>query len=133
MRSCMTLMAALALQAPAPQSQPANAPPDTVREFLLAAEALMAKGAEGMGTPEGEAVRQAVQDAARAYRAALAESASRNEAPSSCPPPAGQAQLTIPALIGDFQAFPDANRDMPVAMAFALVMTLRYPCRGVRQ
>lgn len=89
----------------------------------------MAKGEAGVASPEAEAVRQAVQNAAKAYRAALAESASRNEAPPSCPPPPGQAQLTIPDLIGDFQAFPDAHRDMPLPTAFALVMTLRYPCK----
>lgn len=88
----------------------------------------MARGAAGVGTPEAERVLQSVQDAARAYRAALAESASRGEVPPSCPPPPGQAQLTIPDLVADFQAFPDANRDMPVTTAFALVMTLRYPC-----
>lgn len=121
-------MTALALQAPAPSLHPATPSIETVRDFLTAAEALMAKGADGVRTPEADAVRQAVQDAARAYRAALAESASRGEAAPSCPPPPGQAQLTIPDLIGDFQAFPDANRDMPVTTAFALVMTLRYPC-----
>ena len=124
-------MTALALQAPAPSLHPATPSIETVREFLVAAEALMAKGADGVATPEADAVRQAVQDAAKAYRAALAESASRGEAAPSCPPPPGQAQLTD--LIGDFQAFPDANRDMPVTTAFALVMTLRYPCAAAQK
>ena len=73
-------MTALALQAPAPSLHPATPSIETVRDFLTAAEALMAKGADGVRTPEADAVRQAVQDAARAYRAALAESASRGEA-----------------------------------------------------
>ena len=133
MRIGMILMTALALQAPAPLSQPPPLPIETVREFLVAAKALMAKGAGGVGTPEADAVRQTVQEAAKAYRAALAESASRGEAVPSCPPPPGQAQLTIPDLIGDFQAFPEANRDMPVTTAFALVMTLRYPCDAAQK
>lgn len=122
-------MAALALQVPAPSSQPATASLETVRAFLATAEALMAKGEAGATSSEADAVRQAVQDAARAYRAALAESASRNEPPPSCPPPPGQAQLTISDLVGDFRAFPETHRDMALGTAFALVMTLRYPCK----
>lgn len=126
----MTLMTALALQAPAPSSQaaPAIAPPETVREFLVMADALMALGEAATSSPQADAMRLSVQNAAMAYRAALAEAAQRGEPPWSCPPPPGQAQLSIGDMIGDFQAFPEANRAMPVATAFALVMTLRYPC-----
>lgn len=126
----MTLMTALALQAPAPSSQsaPAVAPPETVREFLAAADALVALGEGAAASPQADAIRLSVQNAAMAYRAALAEAAQRGEAQRGCPPPPGQAQLSLGDLIGDFQAFPEANRDMPVATAFALVMTLRYPC-----
>ncbi len=129
MNALSIFVTALALQASAPSSQPAPEALETVRAFLQTAEALMAKGEAGVVSPEADAVRQAVQDAARAYRAALQESASRGEPPPSCPPPAGQAQLTIPDLIGDFQAFPESHRDMPLPTAFALVMTLRYPCK----
>lgn len=89
----------------------------------------MTLGEAGTGSPEADAVRLAVQDAAKAYRAALIESAGRGETPPSCPPPPGQAQLSITELIGDLQAFPDAHRDMPLPTAFALIMTLRYPCK----
>lgn len=130
-----TLMTALVLQASAPSSQaaPAIAPPETVREFLAAADALVALGEGAAASPQADALRLSVQDAAIAYRAALAESAQRGEAQRGCPPPPGQAQLSLGDLIGDFQAFPDAHRDMPVATAFALVMTLRYPCETARK
>lgn len=126
----MTLMTALALQAPAPSSQaaPAVTPPETVREFLSAADALAALGEGAATSAQADAIRLSVQNAAMAYRAALAEAALRGDAQRGCPPPPGQAQLSLGDLIGDFQAFPQANRDMPVATAFALVMTLRYPC-----
>ncbi len=84
-------------------------------------------------SPQADALRLSVQDAAMAYRAALAEAAQRGEAQRGCPPPPGQAQLSLGDLIGDFQAFPDTHRDMPVATAFALVMTLRYPCETARK
>jgi len=123
-------MTALALQAPAPSLQAAQtiAPPETVRELLAAADALAALGEGAANSPQADAIRLSVQNAAMAYRAALAEAAQRGEAQRGCPPPPGQAQLSLGDLIGDFQAFPQANRDMPVATAFALVMTLRYPC-----
>lgn len=63
-----------------------------------------------------------------AYRAALALAAERGEKPSSCPPPPGQAQLSLGDMMGFFRAFPQANRTMPLPTAFALVMTLRFPC-----
>ena len=128
MAGWMMTMTALALQAPAPLPVP-----DTVRDFLTAAEALMAQGEAGVNTPEADAVRLAIQQSASAYRAALAESASRGEKAASCPPAPGQAQITVPTLIDAFRAFPEPHRDMPLATAFALVMTLRYPCKTAPQ
>lgn len=119
------LPALLALQAAAPVAVPA--PPETVAEFLAQADGLAgANSAEP--TPQVDAIRTALQDAARAYRASLAEAAQRGEPPPSCPPPPGQAQLSLGEVIGDFRAFPETHRDMPLVTAFALVMTLRYPC-----
>lgn len=126
------MMTALALQASAPSVQSASAifPPETVREFLVAADVLAAMGEQGPGSSQAEVMRLAVQDAAMAYRAALAESAARGDPPAGCPPPPGQAQLSLANLIDNFRAFPEPNRAMPVTTAFALVMTLRYPCEA---
>lgn len=119
--------ALLALQAAAPVAVPA--PPETVAEFLVQADALAAMGGDAVvASPQVDAVRTAVQQAAMAYRASLAEAAKRGAPPASCPPPPGQAQLSLHDITGYFRAFPKANRPMPLATAFALVMTLRFPC-----
>lgn len=127
-----TLPALLATQAAAPVAVPA--PPETVAEFLAQADALMATGGDSAASaPQADAIRSAIQQAAMAYRAVLAESVQRGVPPTSCPPPPGQAQLSLSDIAGDFRAFPEVNRAMPVTQAFALVMTLRFPCAGGRQ
>lgn len=119
--------ALLALQAAAPVV--VQAPPETVAEFVARADALLAtEGSAAIAPSEADAVRSAIQQAAMAYRASLAEAAERGEPPASCPPPPGQAQLSLNDITGDFRAFPQASRAMPLVTAFALVMTLRYPC-----
>lgn len=130
-----SIMTALALQASAPSmhSGSAMALPETVREFLILADTLATMGEQGPASPPAVVMRLAVQEAAIAYRAALAESATRGDPPSGCPPPQGQAQLSLGDLIADFRAFPEPNRDMPVTTAFALVMTLRYPCEATQK
>jgi hypothetical protein len=130
-----SIMTALALQAPAPSihSRSAIALPETVREFLILADTLATMGEQGPASPPADIMRLAVQDAAMAYRAALAESAARGDPPAGCPPPPGQAQLALGDLIDDFRSFPEPNRDMPVTTAFALVMTLRYPCEATQK
>lgn len=126
------LPALLATQAAAPVAVPA--PPETVAEFLVEADALMAMSDKAAATaPQADAIRFAIQQAAMAYRSLLADTVQRGAPPTSCPPPAGQAQLSLSDIAGDFRAFPLANREMPVTQAFALVMTLRFPCAGVRQ
>lgn len=121
------LPALLALQAAAPVAVPA--PPETVAEFLLQADALAEMGNDAaVASPQADAIRTAIQQAALAYRASLAEAAQRGAPPASCPPPPGQAQLTLGDMTDYFRAFPQANRPMPLATAFALVMTLRFPC-----
>ncbi|MFC3307884.1 hypothetical protein [Blastomonas aquatica] len=121
------LPALLAFQAAAPVAVPA--PPETVAEFLLQAEALAEMGNDAAAvSPEADAIRTAIQQAALAYRASLAEAAQRGAPPASCPPSPGQAQLTLGDITGYFRAFPQVNRPMPLATAFALVMTLRFPC-----
>ena len=125
----MMLPALLATQAAAPVVVPA--PPETVAQFLEQAEALVAIGGEeAVSSPQADTIRSALQQAGMAYRASLAEAAQRGEKPSSCPPPPGQAQLSLGDMTGYFRAFPQANRDMPLDTAFALVMTLRYPCKS---
>lgn len=125
----MMLPALLATQAAAPVAVPA--PPETVAEFLTQADALIAIGGDAaVASPQADTIRSALQQAGMAYRASLAESAQRGEPPSSCPPPPGQAQLSLGDITGYFRAFPQANRDMPLETAFALVMTLLYPCRA---
>ncbi len=125
----MMLPALLATQAAAPVAVPA--PPETVAEFLTQADALIAIGGDAaVSSPQADTIRSALQQAGMAYRASLAESAQRGETPPSCPPPPGQAQLSLGDITGYFRAFPKANRDMPLVTAFALVMTLLYPCRS---
>lgn len=117
------LLASAAAQAAAPTA------PATVAEFLAQADALVARGGDVAAvSPEADAIRIAIQDAAMAYRASLALSAQRGEKPTSCPPPPGQAQLSLADMMDYFRAFPQANRAMPLTTAFALVMTLRFPC-----
>jgi hypothetical protein len=124
--------ALLATQAAAPVV--VSAPPETVADFLAQADALVAMGSDAAATsPQGEAIRTGIQQAALAYRASLAQAAERGDPPPSCPPPPGQAQLSLGDLIGLFTAFPQANRSMPLATAFALVMTLQFPCSGAPQ
>lgn len=126
------LPALLATQAAAPVAVPA--PPETVAEFLAQADALIATGGDAAVTsPQADAIRTAIQQAAMAYRASLAEAAQRGSPPASCPPPPGQAQLSLGDITGYFRAFPEANRPMPLATAFALVMTLRFPCASAPQ
>lgn len=133
----MLAPALLATQAAAPVAVPAApaavAVPETVAEFLAQADALLAEdGDRAEALPKADAVRIAIQQAAMAYRASLAETAQRGAPPTSCPPPSGQALLSLGEITADFRAFPQANRPMPLATAFALVMTLRFPCAGVR-
>lgn len=130
-----SMMTALALQASAPSvhSRSAIALPETVREFLILADTLATMGKQDPVSHLVDIMRLAVQNAAMAYRAALAESAARGDPPAGCPPPQGQAQLALGDLIDDFRAFPESNRDMPVTTAFALVMTLRYPCETTQK
>ncbi|MDK2757123.1 MAG: hypothetical protein KYX66_10335 [Blastomonas fulva] len=119
--------ALLATQAAVPVAVPA--PPETVAEFLAQADALLAAGNDAAATsPQADTIRSALQQAAMAYRASLTEAVQRGAPPASCPPPPGQAQLSLGDITELFRAFPDANRPMPVTTAFALVMTLRFPC-----
>ena len=123
----MMIPALLALQAAAPVA--VQAPPETVAEFLARADALLALDGDAAAvSPEADAVRGAIIQAAMAYRASLAEAVGRGEPPSSCPPPPGHAQLSLADITDYFRAFPEAHRPMPVTTAFALVMTLRFPC-----
>lgn len=128
MSAMMTVLPALlAAQAAAPVAVPA--PPETVAEFLQQADALIAIGGDAaVSSPQADAIRTAIQQAAMAYRASLAQAAERGTPPPSCPPPPGQAQLSLGDITDYFRAFPPANRPMPLATAFALVMTLRFPC-----
>lgn len=120
--------ALIAVQAAAPAAQ-GPVPPETVADFLAQSQALVERGGEAAFTsPEADAIRSAIQQAAMAYRASLAQAVQRGDQPSSCPPPPGQAQLSLGDLTGLFTAFPQANRAMPLTTAFALVMTLRFPC-----
>lgn len=137
----MLAPALLATQAAAPVAVPGEPAvavpetpvPETVAEFLAQADALLAEGGDGAkALPKADAVRIAIQQAAMAYRASLAETAQRRAPPTSCPPPSGQASLSLGDITDDFRAFPPANQSMPLATAFALVMTLRFPCAGVR-
>ena len=124
----MMLPALLATQAAAPVVVPA--PPETVAEFLIQADALVAIGGdEAVASPQADTIRSTLQQAGMAYRASLAEASQRGERPPSCPPPPGQAQLSLGDITGYFRAFPQAHREMPLVTAFALVMTLRYPCK----
>ncbi|WP_373486739.1 hypothetical protein [Blastomonas sp.] len=112
-------------------AQSVSAPPETVAAFLIQAEAVISQSQDT--TPDKvDAVRSAIQQAALAYRAALAEANARGEPPTSCPPPPGEAQLSLSDMIEDFRTFPQANRAMPLDAAFAFVMTLRYPCQASR-
>lgn len=123
----ITFPALLTIQAAAPVTVPA--PPETVAEFLVQADALIAAGGDAaVASPEADVIRAAIRQAAMAYRASLAEAAHRGAPPASCPPPPGQAQLSLGDITDYFRAFPEANRPMPLATAFALVMTLRFPC-----
>ncbi|MDM7955381.1 hypothetical protein [Blastomonas sp.] len=129
--------ALLATLAAAPVAVPVPAPaqaapvPETVEQFLEQADALVRIGDEASASsPEADAIRIAIQQAATAYRASLAEAEQRGAPPASCPPPPGQAQLSLGDIAADFRAFPPANRPMPLETAFALVMTLRFPCAG---
>jgi len=124
-------MMALATSQAAAPSGPATPPLETIVEFLVEADALNALGDRASASPGADAIRAAIQQPASAYRAALAEAQARGEPPFNCPPPAGQAQLSPGDLISDFKAFPQANREMPVVTAFALVMTLRFPYPAV--
>ena len=124
------MMAHATPQAAAP-SGPATPPLETVVEFLVDADALIALGDCASASPGADALHAAIQQPASAYRAALAEAQARGKPPFSCPPPAGQTQLSLGDLISDLRAFPQANREMPVVTAFALVMTLRFACLAV--
>ncbi|WP_017670950.1 hypothetical protein [Blastomonas sp. AAP53] len=122
------LPALLATQAAAPFAFQTT--PHTVAEFLAQADALLLSGHETAGsTAQADAIRSAIQQAAMAYRSSLAEAALRGEPAASCPPPPGQAQLSLADISDDLRAFPQAHRSMPLDTAFALVMTLRYPCQ----
>lgn len=130
----LATQAAAPVAVPAPPAAPATEipVPETVAEFLVQADALIAVGDDQAArSPQADAIRIAIQQAAMAYRASLAEAAQRGVTPASCPPPPGQAQLSLDEITDDFRAFPQANRPMPLPAAFALVMTLRYPCPGV--
>ncbi len=125
----MVLLAAQAAPSPA-----LPAPPDTVAEFLRQVDDLVAIGGDAaVSSPQADVIRAALQASALAYRASLAEAAARGEAPPSCPPPPGQAQLSLGDITGYLRAFPEVNRAMPLETAFALVMTLRYPCAAPSQ
>ena len=124
------MMAHATPQAAAP-SGPATPPLETIAEFLVEADALIALDVRASVSPRANTIRAAIQQPASAYRAALAEPQARGEPPFNCPPPAGQAQLSPGDLISDFKAFPQANREMPVFTAFALAMTLRFACSAV--
>ncbi|WP_288015900.1 hypothetical protein [Blastomonas sp.] len=77
--------ALLATQAAAPVAVPA--PPETVAEFLAQADALLAAGNDAAAkSPQADAIRSALQQAAMAYRASLAEAVQRGAPPASCPP-----------------------------------------------
>ncbi len=129
--------ALLATQAAAPVAvpvAPAAPVPETVAEFLQIADALIANdGDTAVTSSQADAIRTAIQQAGMAYRATLAETAKRGAPPTSCPPPSGQASMSLADIVGDFRAFPEANRSMPLPAAFALVMTLGFPCAGGRE
>ena len=87
-------MMALATSQAAASSRPATPPLETVVEFLVEADALIAVRNRASASPGVDAIRAVIQQQASAYRAALAEAQARGELPFSCRPPAGQAQLS---------------------------------------
>ena len=88
------VMMALATSQAAAFSGPATPPLETIAEFLVEADALIALDDRASVSPGADALHAAIQQPASAYRAALAEAQARGAPPFSCRPPAGQAQLS---------------------------------------
>lgn len=101
----------------------------SVAEFLAKVNALKAKGAMAMFSPDIGLLKQEIEGASVAYRSDLAAAAAAGKRPGSCPPPKGTVKMGSNELIAEFEKIPPAQRSVSVKDAFAAMMARRFPCR----
>ncbi|NLS29225.1 hypothetical protein S2M10_42460 [Sphingomonas sp. S2M10] len=101
----------------------------SVADFLAKVNALKAKGAMAMFSPDIGVLKREVEGASDAYRADLAAAAAAGRKPGSCPPPKGKTKVGSTELIAAFEKIPPAQRGISVKAAFAAMMEQRFPCK----
>lgn len=101
----------------------------SVAEFLAKVNALKAKGAMAMFSPDIGLLKQEIDGASAGYRGDLAAAVAAGRPPSSCPPPKGQVKMGSNELIAAFEKIPPAKRGISVKSAFAAMMQQRFPCK----
>jgi len=102
--------------------------PMTVAEFLAKADAVKAAGLPAGKSPELAAMRDAVKDAAKAYRKRIEADLRAGLPPRSCPPPQGDGKIDAEALLDSFRALPRRKRTMSVHDAVFAEMDQQFAC-----
>lgn len=124
-RRGIAVLVALAIASGA--ASPASAM--NVADFLAKARALKAKGMAAMFSSDAGLLKKEIGSAATAYRAGIESAKKTGQAPHSCPPPKGKAQLDTNELIADFSKIPEPQqRQTTVTAAFMNFMARKYPC-----
>lgn len=123
LRIPLAVLAACLLAVPA-----AAAPGDmSVAAFLTRADALKAKGAMALFSPDIKLLKAEGMAAGAAYRSRLGQERAAGK-PSSCPP--ANAKVNSDSLLGFLRGYPEPVRPrttMKVAMADYFIRT--WPCR----
>jgi hypothetical protein len=122
-RIALALIASLALASPL-----AAAPGDmSVAVFLAKADALKAKGAGAMFSPDIGVLRKEGTAAGEHYRNRLQAERAAGK-PSSCPPQG--ARIGSDKLLAHLRTYPEARRPrVSMKQAFADYFIKTYPCR----
>lgn len=100
----------------------------TVAEFLAKADAVKAAGLPAAKSHDLTAMRDAVQEAAKAYRKQMTSDRRAGLPPRSCPPPEGDGKIDAEALLKSFRALPTRKRTMSVHDAVFAAMDDQFAC-----
>jgi intracellular sulfur oxidation DsrE/DsrF family protein len=109
---------------------PSMAQAMTVAQFLARADAVKARGALAILSPDAGLLKAEMNQAVIAYRGDVAAARKAGRRPPSCPPAPGRSDITSDDVIAWLRAVPAAMQaQTSVKAAFYALMKAHYPCK----
>lgn len=99
----------------------------SIAQFLIDADALVARGPEAVTSPEADALRATMTKSAVRARGLVA--AHDGQPASACPPPPGQAGLSLGDIMDVLRGLPADQQTQPLGNGMAQVLRVKFPCK----